>query len=168
MNKKIDFSKIDSDLNLKKLRIKLDHIVVNPDKRVYAIMVDEDKNQSGIELNSFEASMLSFAHKGFHKNSHINTIYQLFIKSLSLSKVEIEDISVESKYGDIIYCTLKMVNSKYNRTYSVVTMADALILSTMYNYPLYVMENVWENFDRIDEWDYEDFIVDFDQDDTDD
>ena len=65
----------------------LEHVVINPDKRVFAFIKGEDNRRIGIEINSFEATMLVFAHKKLFLNSHINTIYQLFIKSLALSNL---------------------------------------------------------------------------------
>jgi hypothetical protein len=71
----ISADKINSKDNYELIKISVDHIIINPDQRVYLILDSEDK-QSLIELNSFEASMLSFVYKGLHKNSHIQIIHQ--------------------------------------------------------------------------------------------
>lgn len=165
--KNIKVSELDQDINFEKIKIKIHQIVVNPDNRVFVILIDENERQAGLELNSYEASMLSFVHQGFHKYSHINTIHQLYVKFLENMKTKIEEIDVESKVDDIIYCTLRFVDKNYNRAYAVVSIADALILSRINDCPLYVIKNTWEDFDMIDDWDYEDFIVDFEKDDND-
>lgn len=165
--KKIDLSEIDNSLNLELLPVEIDHIVVNPDKRVYVVLANEDR-QNGVELNPFEASHLSFVHKGLHKNSHIQTMHQLYVKTLDQIKTKIESVIIESKVGDVIYCSLKMVDSNHNRFFTIVSLADGLILSKIAESPIHVIGNVWEDMDPIDEWDYEDYILDFEDEDDED
>ena len=162
--KKIDLSEVDNSLDLELLPVEIDHIVVNPDKRVYVVLANEDR-QNGVELNPFEASHLSFVHKGLHKNSHIQTMHQLYVKTLEQIKTKIESVVIESKVGDVIYCSLKMVDSNHNRFFTIVSLADGLILSKIAESPIHVIGNVWDDMDPIDEWDYEDYILDFDEDD---
>jgi bifunctional DNase/RNase len=165
--KKIDLSEVDDSLNLELLPVEIDHIVVNPDKRVYVVLANEDR-QNGVELNPFEASHLSFVHKGLHKNSHIQTMHQLYVKTLDQIKTKIENVVIESKVGDVIYCSIKLVDSNYNRFFTIVSLADGLILAKIAESPIHVIGNVWEDMDPIDEWDYEDYILDFEDDDDDD
>ena len=165
MKIKIDKNNLSNDLNIELVEISLDHIVISPDKRVYAVLNDKNDRQTALELNTFESSMLSFAHKGLHKNSHINTIYQLYLKSLEFSKTKIKEIVIESKVGDICYCSLKMNDDNLNEFFSIATLADSLVLQRMTNCKLYAIQNVWDNFDEIDEWDYEEYIVDIDDED---
>ena len=82
---------IDKNLNLKMIQVGLDHLVINPDKRIFAILKDEENKNVGLEINNYEATMLSFAHKKLFLNSHINTIYQLYLKTLSNFKMEIDN-----------------------------------------------------------------------------
>ena len=165
--KKIDLSEVDNSLDLELLPVEIDHIVVNPDKRVYVVLANEDR-QNGVELNPFEASHLSFVHKGLHKNSHIQTMHQLYVKTLEQIKTKIESVVIESKVGDVIYCSLKMVDSSHNRFFTIVSLADGLILSKIAESPIHVIGNVWDDMDPIDEWDYEDYILDFEEDDDED
>jgi bifunctional DNase/RNase len=153
-------------MNLELVRVEIDHIVSNPDKRVYVILTDGNR-QSGAELNPYEASILSFVHKGLHKNSHIQTMHQLFVKTLQQVKSSIENVVIESKVGDVTYCSLKIVDTNHNRYFTIVSLADGLILAEITNSPIFAIANVWDDLDSIDEWDYEDYIVDFDDDDED-
>ena len=57
--KNFDLSGLDDSMDLELLPVEIDHIVVNPDKRVYVVLTDEER-QNGVELNPFEASHLSF------------------------------------------------------------------------------------------------------------
>ena len=77
-----------------------------------------------------------------------------------LCQVKIEEIVIESKVGDVIYCTLKMIDNKNNRAYNILSLSDGIILSRITNCPFKSWANVWDIFDEIDEWDYEDYIVD--------
>lgn len=156
---------LNQNMKFKKIPVKIDHIIVNPDNRVFVALCDENDRKVGLELNVFEASMLSFVQDGFHEFSHINTIHQLFIKSLNYINTKIEEIDIESKSGDIIYCSLKLVDGKNNRAYTISSIADALILSKICKCPLFCIEETWEKMDTMDDWDYEDFIVDFDEED---
>lgn len=164
--KKININDVNKDYNFNLTNIDLDLIVVNPDKRVYVVLTDSER-QSGFEINSYEGSMLSFVHKGLHNNSHIHTIHQLFIKTLKQFNVEVEQIVIESKVGDMVYCSVKMIDSKLNESFSIVTLVDGLIISEITKKPLLAVDNVWQAMDEIDEWDYEEFIVDIDPDDED-
>lgn len=164
MDIKLNLNDVDNEMNLELVNIQFHHMVINPDKRIYVVLEDESEKQAGVEVNPFEASMISFVQKGLHLNSHINTIHQLFIKALSLSQSKIEEIVIESKVGDIIYCSLKMVDTKNNRAYTILSLSDALVLAKITNCPFKALLNVWENFDEIDEWDYEDYIIDIDPD----
>ena len=111
--------------------------------------------------------MLSFVHKVLHNNSHIHTIHQLYVKALKQFKVEVDQIAIESKVGDVIYCSVKMTDSSLNESFSVVSLVDGLIISAITKKPLLAINNVWQAMDEIDEWDYEEFILDFDPDDED-
>jgi bifunctional DNase/RNase len=165
--KKLDLSNVNDSLDLELLPVEIDHIVVNPDKRVYVVLANEDR-QNGVELNPFEASHLSFVHKGLHKNSHIQTMHQLYVKTLDVINSKIEDVVIESKVGDVIYCSVKIVDANHNRYFTIVSLADGLILSKITESPIHVISNVWSDMDPIDEWDYEDYILDFDDDEEDD
>jgi bifunctional DNase/RNase len=81
----------------------------------------------------------------------------------------IEEVVIESKVGDVIYCTAKILDNKHDRTFTVLSLVDGLILSLISKAPIFVIKNVWEQMEEFDEdWDYEDFIVDFENEDDDD
>ena len=81
----------------------------------------------------------------------------------------IEEVVIESKVGDVIYCTAKILDSKHDRTFTVLSLVDGLILSLISKAPIFIIKNVWEKMEEFDEdWDYEDYIVDFENEDDDD
>ena len=48
--KKIDINNVSKNLDLSLIYVELDHIVVNPDKRVYVVLTDGER-ESGVEIN---------------------------------------------------------------------------------------------------------------------
>lgn len=162
--KKISTNDIINDDQYSLIRLDIDHIVMNPDKRVYVILTDGEK-QAGVELNSFEASMLAFVHKGFHKNAHIHTIHQILVKFLNQIDTKIESVNIESKVGDVIYSTIKTVDVNHHRSFAISSLTDSLIVALISDAPIFCLSNVWQNMDVIDEWDYQDFIFDYDDED---
>ena len=95
--KKINYDDIDPDMDFEVIPINFHHLVINPDKRIYVVLEDENETQAGVEVNQYEASMISFVQKGLHQNSHINTIHQLFIKALQLNQIKVQEVIIESK-----------------------------------------------------------------------
>lgn len=63
-----------------------------------------------------------------------------------------------------MYATITLVDQKHDRIFSVISLADAMILSLMSNRPLQAVKKVWEEMDEFDEWDYEYFTLDDDED----
>lgn len=144
--------------------VDIESIASDPNQRIYVILTDEYK-KCMYEVNNYEASMISFVLKELHKFSHIQTIYQIFIKFLEFQNVQIDKIVVESKVGDVVYATLTLADEKHDRTFTVVSFADALILSLMTNRPLQIISKVWDEMDDYEDWDYENYLMDFDEDD---
>ena len=164
----LNIDNLRNDDGYDKLSIELESLVSNVDKRVYAIF-EVNGDNTLMEINAYEASMLSFVYKGLHLNSHIQTIHQIFVKYLLQSSMTIEEVVIESKVGDVIYCTAKILDNKHDRTFTVLSLVDGLILSLISKAPIFVIKNVWEQMEEFDEdWDYEDFIVDFENEDDDD
>jgi hypothetical protein len=54
-----------------------------------------------------------------------------------------------------------------NESFSIVSLVDGLIISAITKKPLLAINEVWQAMDQIDEWDYEEFIMDFDPDEDD-
>ena len=159
-NKKIKVSKLNSVDGLELIPVKLEHILISPDNHTFALIAADDKDIA-IPLNSYEGSMLSFVFKGLHKNAHINTIHQLFVKFINDQNTKIESIYLESKVGDIIYASIHFVDNKHRRFYSVCSLIDALILSLINKTQLYVVKNAWYKIDSFDDWQYDEFIIDW-------
>jgi len=158
--KKIKSTKLNNVDSLELIPVKLEHILISPDNHTFALIAADDKDIA-IPLNSYEGSMLSFVFKGLHKNSHINTIHQLFIKFINDQNTKIESIYLESKVGDIIYASIHFVDNKHRRYYSVCSLIDALILSLINKTQLYVVKNAWDKIDSFDDWQYDEFIIDW-------
>ena len=159
-NKKIKVSKINHIDDLELIPVKLEHILISPANHSFALITGDDKDIA-IPLNSYEGSMLSFVFKGLHKNSHINTIHQLFFKFITDQNTKIESIYLESKVGDIIYASIHVVDNKHRRFYSICSLTDALIFSLINKTQLYVVKNAWDKIDSFDDWQYDEYIIDW-------
>jgi len=162
-DKKIDRQKLITDDSYELLPIEIESIVVNAESRVFVVLSD-GYNKKAYELNAYEASMLSFFAKYYHENAHIQTIHQAFLKFLKLYKTEIDCIVIESKVGDVIYCSVKFTDSKLNNLFTILSLNDGLILSILSEKKINIVQLVWDNMDSIDDWDYENFIIDNDED----
>jgi hypothetical protein len=77
------------------------------------------------------------------------------------SSCSIEKVVLESKVGDILYCTLHYVDSKHRRYYSVCSIVDGLIMSILNKLSFYVVKETWDKIEPYDDWNYEEFIVDW-------
>jgi bifunctional DNase/RNase len=163
----IDLNNIESNDNYELVIVEVDQIASDASNRIFALLVDDEERKCMIELNSYEASMLSFVMKDLHKNSHIQTIHQIMLRYINSQGVNIDKIVIESKVGDIIYATLTLVDQKHDRIFSIISLADAMILSLMSNRPLQAVSKVWDEMDEFDEWDYEYFTLDEDEDEED-
>jgi bifunctional DNase/RNase len=165
---KLDLSQVENNDNYETIVLELEQIASDQVQRVFVLLTDGEK-KTMYEINNYEASMVTFAFKELHKNSHIQTIYQIFIKYLELQGVSIDKIVIESRVGDVVYATLTLVDKNYNRTFTVCSFADALIMSLMTKRPLQIIAKVWDEMDAFeDDWDYEYYTMDYDEDEDED
>jgi hypothetical protein len=155
----MDFENIENHDDYELVIIELEQIAADASQRVFVLLTSNEK-KCMIEINSYEASMMSFAMKDLHRNSHIQTIHQLLLKYLGTQDIQIDRLVIESKVGDIVYATMSLVDSNYRRIFSVISLADAMILSLMTKRPLHAVKKVWDEMDEFDEWDYEYYTLD--------
>lgn len=161
-DKKIDRHSLDNDDRYELIPILVESVVVNPEDRSFVVLSDGNK-KSILEINSYETGMLTFVAKDYHKNSHIQTIHQAFVKSLDIYKSKIISVEIENKVGDVVYTSIKCEDSKLNNYYLIMSLCDGLILSILSQTNLNIVANVWDNMEPLDEdWDYENFMFDED------
>ena len=161
-NKKIDRHSLDNSNRYELIPILVESVVVNPEGRSFVVLSDGDK-KSALEINQYESGMLTFVAKDYHKNSHIQTIHQAFIKLLSIYKSDVESVEIENKVGDVVYTSVKFVDKKLNNFYLVMNLCDGIILSILSQVDINIVSDVWDNMEPLDEdWDYENFMSDED------
>ena len=161
-NKKIDRHSLDNSNRYELIPILVESVVVNPEGRSFVVLSDGDK-KSAFEINQYESGMLTFVAKDYHKNSHIQTIHQAFIKLLSIYKSDVESVEIENKVGDVVYTSVKFVDKKLNNFYLVMNLCDGIILSILSQVDINIVSDVWDNMEPLDEdWDYENFMSDED------
>jgi len=155
----MDLENIENHDDYELVIIEIEQIAADASQRVFVLLTSNEK-KCMIEINSYEASMMSFAMKDLHRNSHIQTIHQLLLKYLGTQDIQIDRLVIESKVGDIVYATMSLVDSNHERIFSVISLADAMILSLMTKRPLHAVKKVWDEMDEFDEWDYEYYTLD--------
>ena len=161
-DKKIDRHSLDNSDRYELIPILVESVVVNPEGRSFVVLSDGNK-KSAVEMNSFESGMLTFVAKDYHKNSHIQTIHQAFMRLLDIYKSDVESVEIENKVGDVVYTSVKFIDKKLNNFYLIMSLCDGIILSILSQTNLKIVSDVWDNMDPLDEdWDYEDFMFDED------
>jgi len=161
-DKKIDRHSINNGNRYELIPILIESVVVNPEGRSFVVLSDGDK-KSACEINSYESGMLTFVAKDYHKNSHIQTIHQAFIKLLEIYKSDVESVEIENKVGDVIYTSVKFLDKNLNNFYLIMSLCDGIILSILSQTNLKIVFDVWDNMEPLDEdWDYENFMYDED------
>ncbi len=161
-DKKIDRHLLDNSDRYQLIPILVESVVVNPEEKSFIVLSDGDK-KSAIEINSFESGMLTFVAKDYHKNSHIQTIHQAFVKLLEVYKSEVVSVEIENKVGDVIYTSVKFLDKNLNNFYFIMSLCDGIILSILSQTNLKIVSDVWDNMEPLDEdWDYENFMFDED------
>jgi hypothetical protein len=161
-DKKIDRHSLDNSNRYELIPILVESVVVNPEGRSFVVLSDGDK-KSAVEMNSFESGMLTFVAKDYHKNSHIQTIHQAFMRLLDVYKSDIESVEIENKVGDVVYTSVKFIDKKLNNFYLIMSLCDGIILSILSQTKLKIVFDVWDNMEPLDEdWDYENFMYDED------
>jgi hypothetical protein len=82
---------------------------------------------------------------------------------LSHYNSSIQSICIENKVGDVVYSSVKFTDHKKNDYFSVCSLVDSLIFSMLSQTDLFILRNVWDNMDELDEdWDFENFMSDDD------
>ncbi len=160
MSKKIDRNSVHNDDRYETIPILLEKVIVDSESRVFILLSDGLKKVA-CEIAAYEASLLNFVIKDYHLNAHVMIIHQMFLRLLSHYNSNIESICIENKVGDVIYASVKFLDHKKNNYFSVCSLVDSIILSILSHTNLFVLRNVWDNMDELDEdWDYESYLSD--------
>jgi len=160
MSKKIDRNNIHKDDRYETIPILLEQVIVDPQSRIFILLSDGEKKVA-CEIAPYEASILNFVIKEYHLNAHVMIIHQMFLRLLNHYNSSIDSICIENKIGDVIYASVKFTDYQKNSYFSVCSLVDSLILSILSQTNLFVLRNVWDNMDELDEdWDYESYLDD--------
>jgi len=144
--------------------MKLTKILYGQGEGCFAIF-ETDTKTIGLPLNSFEGTMVSFAHAGCINFSHIKTIHQLFLGFLDDIGARVESALIESKHGDIIYAQLAFRDRKNRRIFAQVSYADALIVSILTKCDFKIVRKVLDKLEDFNEWTYQNEITDLEDED---
>ena len=140
--------------------IQVSRIMISPTNGGVVILTTPDK-EVALPLSSSEGTLMSFIHGGLAEHSHIRTMPQMYVRLLSDMGAKIESVTLESKVGDVVYASIRMVDRKHKRFWSLCSHGDGLILALLTKCSLGVVQSVWEKMDAFDDWPYESQIIDF-------
>lgn len=154
----------DDDEILKNLRPSSDLDLI--EVSFYKVTVDPQEGQAvglytgpdkilGFDFNSIEGTMLTFVVSGCHENSHLRTIYQLYLETMELVKFQLEKVVIESVKGDMIYARLHWIDHKGRKIFKVCSAGDATVLALMADANIYVVKSIYEKLEDFTEYDNE-------------
>lgn len=107
----------------------------------------------GIDFNSIEGTMLTFVVSGCYENSHLRTIYQLYLETMELVKFELEKVVIESVKGDMIYARLHWIDHKNRKLFKVCSAGDASVLALMSDAQIFVVKSVYDKMEDFTDYD---------------
>ena len=102
---------------------------------------------------------------GCAKNSHIPTIWDLYLASETGKGSTLKSAIIEAKRGDVFYARLFWETKTGMPYYNPIGITDALILSAKSGASLKIVRQVFNEMDALDdikEWPYDQEIIDMD------
>jgi bifunctional DNase/RNase len=135
--------------------IKIDFYKVTVDQQngsVIALFSSPDK-VLGIEFNAIEGTMLTFTASGCYDNSHLRTIYHLYVETMQMIKFKLQKVVIESRQGDIIYARLFWQDHKSRNVFKRCSAGDAVVLAVMCDVDIYITKNVYDDLEDYTEYD---------------
>jgi len=130
----------------------------------YKVTVDQQEGQAvglytgpdkiiGVDFNSIEGTMLTFVVSGCYENSHLRTIYQLYLETMEMVKFLLEKVVIESVKGDMIYARLHWIDHKNRKIFKVCSAGDASVLALMSDAKIYVIKSVYDQMEDFSDYD---------------
>ena len=132
------------------LPCELNQIVFEGQNDYIVGVIVEDTNEIGITLTGYDGSILTFVDSGCAENAHINTIHQILLKFKENLGFFLKRVIIEAKYGDVIYCRLHWRSESGKDFYNICSIGDALILHRLTLCELFIVKNVFEQFEPFD------------------
>ena len=103
--------------------VQVSRIMISQTNGCIVILSTPDQ-EVALPLSSSEGSLMTFIQGGLASNSHIQTMPQMYIRLLKEMGASIESVALESKIGDVIYASLRIVNRKHKRFWSLCSHGD--------------------------------------------
>lgn len=132
--------------------IKLEKILISItfNDSSFALLSSKTKNFC-IALNSIEGTMLSYVKSGCFLKSNIDTIYHMYLKTMSGMGFELKSAVIELQKGDIFFARLYWTSDKRKKEIvNVCGAGDAIVLSLMTEAPLKIIKKVLEEIEEFE------------------
>jgi hypothetical protein len=139
------------------LPLEIKTFIITPDGDSFAVLLADNKYIS-IALNNMESTMLAFIHSGCNNMTKINTIYDLYIKTLRDLKTTLIACIIETHEGDIVYGRLCLEDSKKRQYFCQCTGGDTIVLSLMTDAKLQIIRRTLDAMDDFDLEEERDFM----------
>lgn len=148
--KQINKKNINDVIDLKPIPVEADKIFVDGSNN-YIVMLKINEELYSVLISPVDGSHLTFVDIGCAEKSHIYTIYQILINFKKTMGFILTSITIESKVGDIIYCRACWTKNKKN-IYNICGIGDGLILSKLTNAPIFIIKNVIDKLEPMEDW----------------
>lgn len=165
-NKTIPVNRVKPSSELEIIPVHLARIMVNPNVGGIAVLTSDDK-EAALPLSTSEGTMMSFIHSGLAESAHIQTLPQMYVRLLKDIGTTVESVTFESKVGDVIYASVRLVDRKHRRFWSICSYSDGLTLAILSKASLGVVKSVWDALEDFNDWPYENHMISFDSEDGD-
>lgn len=142
------------------VEIESHNILIYPDGRCFVIFEHEDK-QLAYALTSAESTMLIYARTGCMDHSHIKTIYQIFMHTLTITGCKLLYISIDNKIGDMYYARMCWEDYNKRKFYNPCNVADALICATLSECPIKITKFVLQEMEDLSTVNFQEQINDY-------
>lgn len=137
-------------------------ILLDPERGPYVLLSTPNK-QFVQPLTTADATYFSVFASEMNDDLHIPTIYNLYLDYMRECGNSVQNITIESVKGDIVYCRIVWRSKKGRLFTNVCTLGDALIIMRLTINSICIVKSALEAFEEFDNngtynfYDYEDY-----------
>lgn len=123
------------------IKCEIHQIIFDDVSKEYLVSVVANGQEVGVHLSGYDGAMLTFADSNCAEHSHIKTIHQTLLEFKLQCGFSLENVYIEAKHGDVVYCRLHWMHDKRD-IFNIVSIGDAFILHRLSVCDLYITKNV--------------------------
>lgn len=131
--------------------VKIDNVQFNPQIEKSIALLSSNGKQFAFILDEIVGPMMTFIRSGCAKNPHIPSVYDNFIGMMKHMGITLDNVTIESKHGDVVYASMEWVDSHNNRFWQKCNYGDAIIFTSLTDRPLKIVQAALSEMDTMDE-----------------